>query len=126
MVTLIQLPITSEAKGIFFSYSSATKLASDLEFLKKSTDNQIEQLKEYRKITEDYKKANNLQNSQITLLKTDKQILKEGIGKYQESYTKCTEDLNKEIESKPSRFTWFGIGFLTAVVLSFTGLILTK
>lgn len=62
----------------------------------------------------------------ISLLDKDKNIYKIRGDKFEIEFDKCNNDLGKCLESKPSRFTWFGAGFISACVVGIAGIILIK
>lgn len=116
MGILIQsTPALSE--GLFFEEKVASQLLIDLEYQKKVVTHQEEQIDVISKqninlfnLSEQYKlKSEGLQK--------DKEIQSKRAQEFQDLYKGTSKDLDKCLESKPSRFTWFGVGFLTAVIL---------
>jgi hypothetical protein len=62
----------------------------------------------------------------ISLLEKDKDVYKVRGDRFEEEYNKCSDGFNKCTESKPSRFTWFGVGFVSACIVGITGIVLIK
>jgi DNA helicase IV len=54
---------------------------------------------------------------QIKGLETDKQILKDLSEDYKQKYLKANEQYVASETSKPSKLTWFGIGFGSALLI---------
>ena len=126
MVILVQPPLVMASSGIFLPISSARKLATDLDFYKKTTSNDaniILNLKQQNdgltSLSEQYKKK-------TTLLEDDKKLLRDRGDKFETVYKSCSDDLNKCNENTPSRFTWFGIGSVTTAILGIIVIFLIK
>lgn len=56
-------------------------------------------------------------NLMVTKLTEDKEALKQVAEDYKKNYLETNAALMKSEASKPSRFTWFGIGAITSAVL---------
>lgn len=119
LLTFLASPACAQPE-LFFNMSSAYKLNGDLKYYKqKATDEE----KKYslcdkdRKLAEGEIKQLNLKSS---TLQEDLKIVTQAKDDYKDLYVKADQARLKAEEDKPSRMTWFGAGFLSAVV---TGLI---
>ena len=71
--------------------------------------------------------VNNLKEQKNTLiterdgLRQDKADLSKAMEDYKDKYIRTAEELNKSESSKPSRLTWYGAGFISALVLVLAG-----
>lgn len=100
----------------FDNLESAKKMAADLQFTKEQEKFLIEKYgfcDKERKILAEQKE--NLQ-VEVEALKSDVGVLKEATEEYKQNYVQTNEQLLKEQQSKPSRMTWFGVGFVSALV----------
>lgn len=123
---ITQSSICLANEGIFFNTSTARKLAADIdhkEKLIKSDSEIIDALKQQNsglfELSETYKQKTDL-------LMEDSKILRERGDKFEKAYIEKSEQLNECIDSKPSRFVWYGMGFLSAVLIGFSSLILLQ
>jgi hypothetical protein len=117
MGILISSSIANAQQGIFLNYSSAVKLSADIEYFKKTVDNQKLQINEYKDINLNLNNISELKDVKITGLIKDYSIQEQRATQLQEIYTVCNKDLIKEKLDKPSRYTWFSIGAISALVL---------
>jgi hypothetical protein len=104
------------SNGLFFNYTSSSKLVTDIKYfntnyplLEKKYDTCIEQVE-----------VSNVYTANVeTLLdgcNEDKKIYEDISAQLQKHYLSCNLELNKCRDATPSRFTWFSIGALSAVV----------
>ncbi len=118
MGILIQSSLANATeKLIALDQKSTAKLVTDLEFLNQTNVNLTEQLQEYIKLKTSLENESKLKDIKIEGLTKDYQIQQDRANQFQNVYTQCSQDLTKEKESKPSRFTWFSIGFISALVI---------
>jgi hypothetical protein len=103
--------------GIFFSYSSAQKLAIDIKYLKdtnqyldKENSLLVSQNTELKGITKISEQQIDLLNKNLLIVGTQKDEFKSNL-----------LDCYKEVENKPSRLTWFSMGAFTTVIVAVLG-----
>lgn len=53
----------------------------------------------------------------LMMVEQDKEIYKVRGDKFEKEFSTCSDELGKCMANTPSRATWFGIGFVSAVVL---------
>lgn len=59
-------------------------------------------------------------------LRQDKTELEGVATEYKDKYTSTAQRLNECEDEKPSRLTWYGAGFITALIVGLAGLFLAK
>jgi len=62
----------------------------------------------------------------LLFVEADKEIFRERGDKFEIEYSICADELNKCQVETPSKFTWFGVGFVSAAVLGIVGIVLVK
>lgn len=119
MVILTQSAIASDK--LTFTKEVVANMAGELQVCKADTaynDKMIQvlnlELDKYLTLSTEYK-------SKIDLLVQDKADLRLRGDKLEKVYTTCTSDLNECKQEKPSRVLWFGVGFVSAIVLGVVG-----
>lgn len=119
---LIQSSIVSAAeKVIILDQKSAAKITSDIEYYKLKDNLQTQQIDEYKSIKSNLEEESKLKDSKIQGLTKDFQIQQERADKFQDAYTKTSKELIDEKIDKPSRYTWFSTGFISAIILGIVG-----
>lgn len=119
---LIQSSIVSAAeKVIILDQKSAAKITSDIEYYKLKDNLQTQQIDEYKSIKSNLEEESKLKDSKIQGLTKDFQIQQERADKFQEAYSKTSKELIDERNEKPSRYTWFSTGFISAIILGIIG-----
>jgi hypothetical protein len=103
--------------GIFFNISTAKRLATDIDYYKKTKVNDDKIIYSLKDETNKYLLLTKEFETKIKYLELDKTELKTRGDKFEKVYTTCTDDLKKCEESKPSRLTWFGVGFVSALIV---------
>jgi hypothetical protein len=115
IVTLVTPSLASE--GIFLNISSARKVVTELQY----GDVVKQRLFICQQQYSTSKSINTTNETLIIGLNKDKVVLT-GVS---EEFEKRLLDTNKQLiaekESKPSRFVWYGVGFITAVILGLVG-----
>lgn len=125
-VILIQSSIANATQGIFLNYSTSIKLSADLEYFKKTVTNQQNQIFEYKGIVGKLEEKSKLQDTKLEGIILDKGIQTGRANQLQDEYSKCTKELADEKINKPSRFTWFGYGFISAMVVGLAAIFAVK
>ena len=108
-------PVLSEE--ICFDKANSQKLLVDLEFQKKTITHQEKQISV---ITEQNLNLFNLSEQyrlKVDGLSKDKEIQTERANSLEQLYKDTNKDLTKCKNNTTSRFNWFGIGFVTAVIV---------
>lgn len=119
---LIQSSIVSAAeKVIILDQKSAAKITSDIEYYKLKDNLQTQQIDEYKSIKSNLEEESKLKDSKIQGLTKDFQIQQEIADKFQDAYIKTSKELIDEKIDKPSRYTWFSTGFISAIILGIVG-----
>lgn len=119
---LIQSSIVSAAeKVIILDQKSAAKITSDIEYYKLKDNLQTQQIDEYKSIKSNLEEESKLKDTKIQGLTKDFQIQQERADKFQEAYSKTSKELIDERNEKPSRYTWFSTGFISAIILGIIG-----
>lgn len=119
---LIQSSIVSAAeKVIILDQKSAAKITSDIEYYKLKDNLQTQQIDEYKSIKSNLEEESKLKDSKIQGLTKDFQIQQERADKFQDAYIKTSKELIDEKIDKPSRYTWFSTGFISAIILGIVG-----
>lgn len=119
---LIQSSIVSAAeKVIILDQKSAAKITSDIEYYKLKDNLQTQQIDEYKAIKSNLEEESKLKDSKIQGLTKDFQIQQERADKFQDAYIKTSKELIDEKIDKPSRYTWFSTGFISAIILGIVG-----
>jgi hypothetical protein len=111
-------PIQSLASnGLFFNYTSSNSLIVDYKYYRENygiVKQKLNLTEEELSVTNKY---NQDMKTEVIGLKKDKIDLKSVSEEFKNKYIKTNEQLLKEQENKPSRLTWFGAGFISAVVV---------
>jgi hypothetical protein len=125
---LIQPPLVlAQSEGIFLPISSARKVASDLDFYKKTTSNDANVIYNLKQQNDGLVNLSVKCAEKSKLLEQDKVILTERGDRFEKVYSECSDNLNKCNEDKPSRYTWFSLGAITTLVLGLVvGFLVTK
>lgn len=119
---LIQSSIVSAAeKVIILDQKSAAKITSDIEYYKLKDNLQTQQIDEYKSIKSNLEEESKLKDTKIQGLTKDFQIQQERADKFQDAYIKTSKELIDEKIDKPSRYTWFSTGFISAIILGIVG-----
>lgn len=122
MGILIQSTFVSAAeKVIILDQKSAAKISSDIEYYKLKDNLQTQQIEEYKSIKTNLEEQSSLKDAKIQGLTKDFQIQQERADKFQEAYSKTSKELIDERNEKPSRYTWFSTGFISAIILGIIG-----
>jgi hypothetical protein len=112
-------PVKSEAaeKGIFLNASSAKRIVIDLRYCNEKLPLALQELGICDRQVENLNKQ--AQNLNLTLsgMRLDNAALEKTKDEYKDKYVKTNDALIKEQESKPSRLTWFGTGFISALLV---------
>lgn len=102
--------------GIFIGYTTSQKLRSDLRWLNDALKANQEKLALCEKET-GLLTGQNVDLKKLTEgLEQDKADLKQVAADYKKSYEKADDARLKCEESKPSRATWFGLGYITGLL----------
>jgi len=113
LLQLSAITVSWAEPGIFFNYSTSKKIIFDLKTCKDS-DAKLKNCVDLNV---------NLTKQLLTVKETneglvkDKAIFQKNVDLYKKSTDELAQRLSDCQTNKPSRFTWFGIGFLSAVVL---------
>jgi hypothetical protein len=105
------------SEGIFFNLSTAKKLATDIDYYKKTKANDDKIIYSLKDETNKYLTLSQKYEGKITGLELDKDIYKTRGDKLEKEFSTCSKQLSDCEESKPSRFVWFGVGFISALVV---------
>lgn len=103
-------------KGIFFSHSTAKRLASQIDYCNKTKTNDENIIYNLDLENKNLYSLNDKYKEKITGLELDKEILKVRGDKFETEFNNCGTDLTKCMENKPSRLTWFGAGVITTLL----------
>ena len=118
------LPCTQP--GIFFDADTAARLDGDIKFYKK-TNTDLDKLLSNCKADKDLgDKEIGLLKKETESLKVDLNVVMKAKDDYKELYVKADEARLKELENKPSRMTWFGLGAATSAVITTVLVLLLK
>lgn len=104
--------------GIFFNYSSAKKLGIDLKFYKTNYPILIEKNSINENIIKTLKEQKDNNDILITNLQNDKKEYEKITTTYKENLTKSNKELNDCNNDKPSKLTWFSLGFVSSIILA--------
>lgn len=108
-------------KGIFLNTSTARKVVTDLKYCNEKMPLLTKELS----LCDD--QVSNLKEQKVNLvlerdgLRQDKKDLSKAAEDYKDKYVATAEQLNKSEASKPSRLTWYGAGFITALIVVLAG-----
>lgn len=115
---LVMTPRFAAANEICFrNLSSAREGASKIQFTAKQAQYWADKYSASNAERINLEGQNLILNQQILGLNKDKDALKEVAADYKKQYLDTNAALVKSESSKPSRFTWFGIGAITTAVL---------
>jgi hypothetical protein len=113
-------------KDIFMNGSTARRLVGDLKYCNQT-------IKDQGTLLKNCQTSNQLADKEISTLKETRENLKSDLtlvttakDEYKELYVTTNNELIKEREDKPSRFTWFSLGGLTALILGVIAAIAVK
>ncbi len=102
--------------GLLFDEKVSKQILSDLDYQNKTIDSQDKQIENLNKLTIDLYRLSDEFKLKIEGLEKDKTLLKDRGDSFEKSYKDTSKKLDECKEDKPSRFTWFALGFLTAVI----------
>jgi hypothetical protein len=114
---LLQLNPVLASDICFTNISSARKSAADIDYTLKTQAKSNTIISLLKDENSKYFNLSNQYVGKITFLEKDKEILKKRGDDFEKVYTTCSKDLIDCELSKPSRFTWFCAGFLSAFIL---------
>lgn len=115
LLTQWVIPITSLAASktiVFNNISTIRKVTKNLAVAEINTKD----LDLCNQQVDNLKSQNSLLRTERQGLIQDKADLSNTMGEYKDKYTSVAAKLNACEQAKPSRMTWFGVGFATALV----------
>jgi len=113
LLTLVSPQLSLSEELLCFENEEAKKMLVELKFGKVTS----ELLGICQEQYSTSKILNDNYSLQIKGLETDKQILKDLSEDYKQKYLKANEQYVASETSKPSKLTWFGIGFGSALLI---------
>lgn len=113
LLTLVSPQLSLSEELLCFDNEEAKKMLVELKFGKVTSELLGICQEQYSTATI----LNNNYSLQIKGLETDKQILKDLSEDYKQKYIKANEQYIASETSKPSKLTWFGIGFGSALLI---------
>lgn len=122
------IPTLSFAQeGILIDTATAKKLVTDLTLSTNTIKYYEEKIPLLEQQRDMLQKANELNQNTIRLLQEDKELYRLQSEQFKAEYIKSQTELNEEKESRPSRTTWFGSGFILGLAAGLAGtFMLTK
>lgn len=121
---ITQSTICLANEGIFFNTSTARKLAADIDHKEKLIKSDLEIIDTLKQQNSGLFELSETYRQKTDLLMEDSKILKERGDKFEKAFVAKSEQYDKCVDSKPSRLVWYSLGFLTAMVLGFSSVIL--
>lgn len=119
LVNLV-FPVQLWSKNLCFNEQESKKLLVEIKYNQVTTEKLNVCFQQYSTS----KSVINNANVVIDGLQKDKKIITEISEAFKTKYIQTNTDLSKCNESKPSRLTWFGIGFSTAFIVSIVSIFL--
>lgn len=116
------IPTLSFAQeGILIDTATAKKLVTDLTLSANTIKYYEEKIPLLEQQRDMLQKAIELNQNTIKLLQEDKELYRVQSEQFKTEYVKSQMELNEEKESRPSRTTWFGSGFIVGLIAGLAG-----
>lgn len=103
--------------GIFLSQSSAKRIVTDLRYCNEKLPNTVRALSICDKEVDNLKEQKRVLNMKISGYEKDITALEKTEKDYKDKYAETAKKLEASENDKPSRLTWFGVGFISALIL---------
>lgn len=125
IATILILLIAAPAfgNGIFMSYTTSQRLEGDIRYMREAIQVCGEQNALLTKESSLLTSQNTDLKKMVDGLEKDKEALKVTTADYKKMYEKADDARLKCEESKPSRATWFGLGYIAGLLTSIAALL---
>jgi len=117
ITVILTQSVQAANNGIFLSEESAKLLIVDLEYQKKTLTNQEQQITILKDENINLFRISEQYQLKIDGLTKDKEIHKVRAEKFEKGFTETSKALTDCKNDTPSKLSWFGIGFVTAIIL---------